>query len=379
MSKTRRHFSLFVIVLFGALACAQSTRAYDNDTHFWLTYYLAIKVGYTPIQAAQIASADISVDFDKHTEPVLPSPNFKFDIFKPDEYMQTVRSTLHALPLRQLVMDRFPSRREPARRDAEWDPRIETDPEILSFLDDLVMRGQEYRWEQVVKNRDNPGVFLHYLEDKYAHRGFCSYVGHAGYEYVDFLASDPEKAKRMMRDVVNYLFEFKSMMNGVPVHSPDVIANNWKQLSPAVWAEIDATLGRFVQVNLTNGVEETKAMQDWLQAENKLKPGLAREMYKRWKNAQYPDSFKARLVVRDELKLNDDQLPRIWLYDLRQGGFPTRPIDKDSTSDIKVYRSPNIRENFDEKTARDRQNEKLCMPWIVVKATVSEVPRCTEN
>jgi hypothetical protein len=47
-------------------------QAYDNDTHFWLTYYLAIKTGYSPVQAAQIASADITVDLDRHTEPLLP-------------------------------------------------------------------------------------------------------------------------------------------------------------------------------------------------------------------------------------------------------------------------------------------------------------------
>jgi hypothetical protein len=225
MPKLRRSFPLAALLLI-AMSTAGNVQAYDNDTHFWLTYYLAIKVGYTPLQAAQIASADISVDFDSHTEPVFPSPNFRFDIFKPDEYVQTVRSTLHALPLRQSVMDEFASRREPAMRDALWDPRIETDPAILAFLDGLVMKGQEYRWGLVVKNRDNPGVFLHYLQDKYAHRGFCSVVGHGGYEYVDFVASDPAKAKRMMRDVVNYLIEFNGMMAGSRAHSADAIANN---------------------------------------------------------------------------------------------------------------------------------------------------------
>jgi len=49
----------------------QNNYAYDNDTHFWLTYYLAIKAGYSDVQATQIASANVSVDFDKDTQPVI--------------------------------------------------------------------------------------------------------------------------------------------------------------------------------------------------------------------------------------------------------------------------------------------------------------------
>jgi hypothetical protein len=132
-------------------------------------------------------------------------------------------------------------------------------------------------------------------------------------------------------------------------------------------------------VNLTNGMEETKAMVDWLKADNKMRPGIAREMYKRWKEAQYPDSFKARIVIQNALHLTEEQLPRIWLYDLRQGGHPIKEIDVYTTSETKVYHRPNIRENFDTKTARNDQNKKLCMPWMLVKSTTTGVPLCEKQ
>ncbi|MCW5959314.1 MAG: hypothetical protein KIS76_04075 [Pyrinomonadaceae bacterium] len=60
---------LAAAVLFGGVGQAA---AYDDDTHFWLTYFLAVKAGYTRIQAAQIASAKTSVDTDKHSAAAAP-------------------------------------------------------------------------------------------------------------------------------------------------------------------------------------------------------------------------------------------------------------------------------------------------------------------
>lgn len=65
-----------------------SAQAYDDDTHFWLTYLLARKVGYDKFQALDIASADLSVDHDKQTWPILPL----------SLHMQKQRQRLHALP-----------------------------------------------------------------------------------------------------------------------------------------------------------------------------------------------------------------------------------------------------------------------------------------
>src|SRR6185436_6456513 len=84
-------------IIFSALVCGflicstpQTSSAYDNDTHFWLTYYLALRVGYTHIQATQIASANISVDFDSHTAPVLPRPRIR-DLIRLNSHFSFVR------------------------------------------------------------------------------------------------------------------------------------------------------------------------------------------------------------------------------------------------------------------------------------------------
>src|SRR5436190_17027801 len=83
---------------------APKASAYDNDTHFWFTYYLAVKAGYTPIQATQIASADVSVDYDEDTQPVLPAIE-TFGAFRhPLNHFQYVRNRLHALPTKAEII-----------------------------------------------------------------------------------------------------------------------------------------------------------------------------------------------------------------------------------------------------------------------------------
>ena len=93
----RKSLLLFCAALI--FLAPQRTFAYDNDTHFWLTYYLAIKAGYSDIQATQIASADVGVDFDKDTEPVFPRFDSWKDWFHPLSHLQGVRIQHHALPL----------------------------------------------------------------------------------------------------------------------------------------------------------------------------------------------------------------------------------------------------------------------------------------
>lgn len=370
---------LFLIVLSGMFLIfnAQRIKAYDNDTHFWLTYYLAIKSGYSSLQAAQIASATISVDFDSETTPVLPYPNFKFDVLKPSVYVQNVRIYLHALPLRQSVVAKFADRWKSNLGDPLFDPTMETDQQTLKFVDGLVLEQQNYRWNEVLKYKDNPGVFLHYLQDKYAHKGFFSIVGHAGYEYVDFLASDPQKAEVMVRDTVNYLLEFKKIQNGaISVNPTDETANNWQQIDATTWSEINSTLKRFIEANPSQKIEETQLLNKWVEAKNKIKPSVLKELYRRWKNAKLPDSYKARVIVQEQLKMNEKDMPHIWFYDLRQGGFPIGNTETYSTSKIRTYRKVNYRENLKKERAKNQQGKLLCLPWKVFSFETSEIPIC---
>src|SRR5262249_4126432 len=119
----QRCTSLATIVACIILANTRFLWAYDNDTHFWFTYYLSIRAGYTPIQAAQIASADVIVDFDDDTQPVMPSIENLVSFRHPLQHFQYIRNRLHALPTRSEVRTRAY-----LDLDYRWDPVIVTDP-----------------------------------------------------------------------------------------------------------------------------------------------------------------------------------------------------------------------------------------------------------
>jgi hypothetical protein len=392
---------LTVMAALLLLATPSSVFAYDNDTHFWLTYYLARKTGYSHVQAEQVASANISVDLDVHTDPVVARPNFLNDIFKPGFMLQFVRATLHALPMRSDLVSEFNGtidRNGKQRTFFTFDPRIECedpniadcDPDRVLWLDERALAGQKLRWDNVVdmsraNNGDNPGVFLHYLQDKYAHRGFTSVMGHAGYRRVDYLASDREKARRMVRDTVNYLIEFKKLnpgMNSGPTpHSGD-INSNWQQLDAEILDEIESTLTQLFEANPSAGIEETDLLTKWVELPSKSGL-LKKEMWLIGKELKYlndhplvPDSSKARDIVRRQLRMPSDPKSRIWYYNLRQGGYPiSYPYE---TSRIRVYRTNGkTSEDFGKTIARDEHNRKLCLPWKIVSETVAAVPICT--
>jgi len=384
---------VFTMLLpFGAL----KTQAYDNDTHFWLTYYLARKTGYSHIQAEQIASADISVDLDPQTDPVMASPNFFSDVLKPGFYLQYVRAELHALPYRSDIIAKFANTVDISRNKRQffdYDPRIQSDPEVLEWQDELVRKQQEARWKNVVdaarvENGNNPGVFLHYLQDKYAHRGFASVMGHAGYRRVDFLASDREKARTMARDTVNYLIEYKKISpqiaSGNIVPSAN-ISTNWQQLDDATWSEIDATLERLFAANPSNGIEETDLLKKWVNFPAKGGPLgsekllVLKELYRLGNNPIFPNSLLARAVVREQLKMSDEDVSRIWYYNLLHGGFPES--GSYLTSSIRKYGDDNKGKNFKnerfkKKQAKNIQGKRLCLPWKLVDFEVAEVSPC---
>lgn len=366
---------LLLISVIIILSTPQRGQAYDNDTHFWLTYYLAIKTGYSPVQAAQIASANISVDFDKQTDPVLARPNFMLDVFRPIIYTENPRIYLHAFPLRRTCFNAGETSESEIYKNP-LDPRKSTDPAILSYLAKKVADGQDYRLQELLKYPHNPGVFLHYLQDKYSHKGFWSGVGHAGYEYVDYLATSPADAKLMIIDTVNYLIEFKKLMAGQPIGTADSIAQNWRQLDAKDRAEIDLTLNELIRVNPSPGIQETGLLNQWVLAGAQLKLSLVNRILERWKNRKMPDSFKAREVIAAKPELKEKELPFIWYYNLHQGGFPDLKTQIKGTSKIRVYRVPNINENFKEEDRRNSQNKRLCLPWKLVAREVVEVPLC---
>jgi len=63
MSRTR--LALAAVLLSSAILAAVSVQpilAFDTDTHYYLTYYVAYSVGFSPEEARVIASVDYAVD-----------------------------------------------------------------------------------------------------------------------------------------------------------------------------------------------------------------------------------------------------------------------------------------------------------------------------
>jgi hypothetical protein len=315
--------SLLACVLLICLT-PQASSAYDNDTHFWLTYYLAVKAGYSHTQATQIASANVSVDFDKHTEPLTPRFDSWKDWFQPQSHFQFIRGQFHALPLRADFFNR-----------EWWNPtRLATEGELLKRVNEKVADRRKKFWEATVSERRNPGVFLHYLQDTYAHSGFTSYIGHAGYYYVDFLDSDRAKAEQMAFDTLKHLVVFREALAAdgkdlKNLRNPETLMIE-DLFPPEVVAQIRDAVKEFCQANPSEGVRPNILVEDWDNLDESDKsnykvppPIYACSITHIKKNGPAPDSSKARKVVQGLLGLQESETPHIWLYNLNSLGQPS--------------------------------------------------------
>src|SRR5262249_55412735 len=99
-SRWLRWFFPLIGICWGLIS-ADRVQAYDNDVHYVFTYYLARKLGYTRSQAHQVASADVSVDLDEHTEPLQKKavgslhesaqpPRIKFHAFRDSRLIEKI-------------------------------------------------------------------------------------------------------------------------------------------------------------------------------------------------------------------------------------------------------------------------------------------------
>jgi len=394
--KNRRSI-LAVAIAITVTFLATSARGYDNDTHFWFTYYLARKAGFTPIQATQIASADVSVDYDDDTQPVLPEIS-TFSAFRhPLDHFQYVRNRLHALPKKSEII-----RLAGLPKGYWWDPVIITDPKTLKVAHDLVLEREREFWIATMSEGKNPGVFIHYLQDTFAHDGFASYVGHAGYYRIDFMASDTAKAERMAMTVLRCLILFRqAWANTTPetfrrVTPFDIAAIDQmdltKYLSRADIADVKATVAKFAAANPSKGVTPNDIVKEWEKLSDKLKrelenippPSFAKPTYEAAKEGPSPDSYRARAVVMQIFKLTDAAAPYIWIYNLKDTGatesetadeafiYKTRDIVGVRTS----YTSDDEKGNKERKKIYDAAKKRECLPFKLVAPTVVAVPFC---
>jgi hypothetical protein len=155
--------------------------AYDVDTHYLLTYYLARKVGYSPDQAQRIASADESMDTDPNVKPAI-------GLGSPDN--QAVLRNFHAFLDNGLPSPDEQQAAQQAQADALWDQAVAT---------------------------KNVGQYLHFLQDEYAHEGFTDILGHLLYGHApDALGSDLDKSWAMAQATVAALQRFAPEVGVTP-------------------------------------------------------------------------------------------------------------------------------------------------------------------
>lgn len=156
--------TLCVCLVIGSATPAD---AYWDDVHYYLTYYVARLVGYTPPQAYRLAAADLCTDYHKVTEPTQVADPLvdPFDLLTltdpPQVARQNPRWWFHAF--RNQTDPRFRNAIGDAPGAAEADAAI-AEQRLALFHHGTVIR--------------NPGVFLHFLQDEACHKGFGSVWGH---------------------------------------------------------------------------------------------------------------------------------------------------------------------------------------------------------
>ncbi len=386
----RKTLCIALAMVFVLLLQVSTARAYDNDTHFWFTYYLAVEAGYTPMQAMQIASADVSVDYDDDTQPVLPSIA-SFNAFRhPLEHFQYVRNRLHALPMKSDIMKaaNLPD-------GYWWDPVMITDKKTLAAAHAIVQARKKVAWADTLADLRNPGVFLHFLEDTFAHDGFASYIGHAGYYRVDYMASDPAKAERMALTALKYLIAFREVaINHQPATKfADPESMNFvTYINATKTAEIRVGIQRFCDANQSSGLDPNDLVKTWGKfcvmerhdRNNVPPPEFIKPFYTAINDGPSPDSARAREAVAKLFNFTRTQLPPIWVYNLKDTG----ETEKDYADEAYVYKERDLtiippkfnsddeKGNKDKKKINDASGKRECLPYKLVDATVTDVPPC---
>ncbi len=163
-----------------------SSSGYDDDTHYYLTYFLARKAGFTQIQSFRIASANISIDYSDETEPIQYLRQAS-DIRGRNTQFRRIR--FHAFQ----DADQFGEGSSEAGKAA------------------IKLAGQELRARCV--NIKNPGGYLHFYQDTYSHDPdkYQSISGHMRDGHApDFLSDPPVSRAEFM--VKGTLAELKKFM-----------------------------------------------------------------------------------------------------------------------------------------------------------------------
>lgn len=197
VGRTRGSRGAVALVVIALCAAAMPAMAYDGDTHYAWTYYLAIHVGYTPRQAYQLASAAWAIDHDAQTGPLHAT--------KTDTYSGAPNPTI------ERVWRRFH-----AFADAVY---VGTRPDVDAVSERR--REGEATLAAIGVRQRNIGAQIHYLQDFFAHNEYDSVRGHAIWGHApDRIGHRPNRARAMTKRTIQALVEFAPSV-GVEPRMPD--------------------------------------------------------------------------------------------------------------------------------------------------------------
>ncbi|HUP25091.1 MAG TPA: hypothetical protein VNB06_19395 [Thermoanaerobaculia bacterium] len=184
-------------VAIALLSVASALPAYEPDHYGW-TYYLALQLGFTERQAYQLASGAYALDWDPDTEPMGTSwDKAQVAAGYPPEQVQAKWLMFHAFT-ETLYVDLGQDEIEAAKQLHE-----------------------DRLWGLAVRE-GNPGPYLHFVQDRFAHHGWENVRGHAFAGHLpDTLADDPDRSRRMTEATLQALLRFKQLLcSGSPLGPP---------------------------------------------------------------------------------------------------------------------------------------------------------------
>jgi hypothetical protein len=160
--------------------------AYEADTHYGWTYYLALHLGCSRRQAYQVASAAFAIDMDPNTSPMAAKAG------------ETIRGTPN--PRIKGIWLKFHAFADHERPVAEHEP---------------FKRDQKNKLRALAARERNPGPLVHYNQDYFSHGGYDTRRGHAlaGHQ-PDFLSRDPAKSRRTTDSTLSVIGEFMRSVLG---------------------------------------------------------------------------------------------------------------------------------------------------------------------
>ena len=263
-----------IISLVASLVlCCQSAIAYEKDTHYGLTYYLARQAGYTPANARRIAMFAWNIDIQDSTKPA-PDPLGVLEyvpligvlhvaipaIFRgrvelgtlnlpwPTPTQSRILLSFHGFPLKM-----------PMRPDKDDGSKSVVD-ETCTAGDDMASVNMVLTEEQVIERLEdlwkrgmaayNPGVYVHYFQDVYAHTGYpCGFVGHAANLHApDFLSTKPNVSQAMALAVFRDLADFMNVQE----------LGDSCPLNEARKAQITEMVQRLIEANAVDFISSSK-------------------------------------------------------------------------------------------------------------------------